>query len=126
MFYLKEIIMLNKVALKFFTLGVSNTLLSYLIYIMLLKFLKYEFAFTLSFIFSFFFTFYINHFYVFKPKKKRLMKNYLIIFMSYYLFSLLSLKLLINVIKVSESIAPLISIIIIFPLNFIITKFFFK
>lgn len=124
---------------KFSIIGLSNTIISYLIYSICLFLLQnwqyfnkidYLIAQLFGFILSVLWSFYWNNKYVFGNKQisKRdtinsLLKTYLsYAFTGLFLNSLLSI-LWIEFFSISKLLAPLINLVISVPLNFIINKF---
>lgn len=124
---------------KFGIVGVSNTLVSYSIYIVCLllfqhynviKNIDYIIAQIISFILSVLWSFYWNNKMVFVKKegqKRSIWKTLLKTYVSYsftglFLNSIL-LFLWINIVHISEFIAPIINLLISVPLNFIINKY---
>lgn len=124
--------------IKFGIVGVSNTIISYVIYIGSLSFLNklsnfkfnYLISSLLSFVLSVLWSFYWNNKYVFldsNDKKRSLWKTLIKTYISYSFTGLflnnILLILWVEVLHVSQSIAPLVNLIISVPLNFVINKF---
>lgn len=124
---------------KFGIVGVSNTVISYIIYVLsLIAFQKYGLfvktdyfiAQIISFLLSVLWSFYWNNKMVFVVEKggkrsiwKALLKTYVSYsFTGLFLNSIL-LVLWIDVLHISEFIAPIINLLVSVPLNFIINKF---
>ena len=122
--------------LKFSMVGFSNTVISYITYISTLLLLQtfnlfsdidYLIAQILAFFLSVLWSFYWNNKYVFKSQEqpwwKKLIKTYISYsFTGLFLNSIL-LYLWVDVLNISEFIAPLINLVISVPLNFLINKF---
>lgn len=125
--------------IKFGIVGVSNTLISYVLYSGgLIVFRKaclfgqadYLIAQIVAFVVSVAWSFYWNNKFVFKMeagKKKSIWKALLKTYISYsftglFLSSIL-LILWVQIFRISEFIAPIINLLITVPLNFIINKF---
>lgn len=123
--------------LIFGLVGLSNTIISYLIYSITLIVLRkveifpttdYLIAQLSMFILSVLWSFYWNNKMVFARKSKRnilisLLKTYIsYAFVSLFLSGLL-LTFWINILNISEFIAPIFNLIITVPLNFIIQKY---
>lgn len=123
---------------KFGIVGVTNTIISYLLYVGSLLFLKhfgilhkvdYLVAQTIAFILSVLWSFYWNNKMVFKLDEnqfrnpwKALMKSFVAYsFTGLFLNSLL-LILWIKVLGISEFIAPIINLLVSVPVNFIMNK----
>ena len=125
--------------IKFGIVGVSNTLISYILYVVsLLIFQKlnwfgkvdYLVAQMIAFILSVLWSFYWNNKMVFKTEEgqqrnlwKALVKTYISYsFTGLFLNSAL-LVLWVDVLHISEFVAPIINLLISVPLNFVINKF---
>jgi putative flippase GtrA len=113
--------------IRFIAAGGFNTLIGYLIYLTILSFYNYFFAFTISFIFSIVIAFAINCLFVFKVtfSWRRLLK-YPIIYLLHYIIGVISLYVLINYFSLNEKIAPLINAVVLTPFSFIVNKCFFS
>lgn len=114
--------------IKFGFVGVSNTIISLGIYYIIIYFDKnlYLFGSFAGFLISVLNSFYWNNKYVFSTSKqggwvKRLIKTY-ISYGSTSIISMVLLYLIVDVVGLSEVIAPIITMIVTIPLNFIINK----
>lgn len=116
--------------IKFGLVGVSNTLISYIIYLIGLGIgLYYLFSSVLGFIISVINSFYWNNRYVFKTEEgeyRNLWKSFCKTFLAYagtglFLNNIL-LYFQVDMLAFSETIAPLINLLITIPLNFILNK----
>ncbi len=117
--------------LKFGIIGVSNTLISLLIYYLFVWIRKdwYMLGNVAGWVVSVFNAFYWNNKYVFRPQSRdfrhtlmRLGKTY-ISYGGTFLFSTLLLWLEVQVLGVSEWIAPMVNLAVTIPLNFLLNKF---
>lgn len=123
--------------IKFSMVGISNTLISYVLYVLVLLAMhpfkvSWDFVLgnTIAFILSVLWSFYWNNRFVFTMKdrtNRKLGRTLIRTYISYgftgiFLNNLLS-WLWVSVIGVSKYIAPLINLLISVPLNFIINKF---
>lgn len=123
--------------IKFGIVGVSNTAVSYFIYVLSLLLLKhfsllssidYLIALLLSFVLSVLWSFYWNSKYVFRDTRMGSVWGSLIKTYASYAFSGLFLSgillwVLVDVLLVSDFIAPVIVLIITVPTNFVLNKF---
>ena len=124
---------------KFGIVGLSNTIISYLLYVISLLFFQklqifnsvdYLIAQVIAFILSVLWSFYWNNKYVFEKsenEERNLLKSLLKTYISYaftglFLNSILSL-LWVEVFHWSKMIAPIINLLVSVPLNFIMNKF---
>ena len=116
---------------KFGLVGVSNTLISYISYLLfVLLGCHYLIASILSFVVSVTNSFYWNNRYVFREeegKKRSWWHTYIKTFLAYASTGLvlnnILLVLWVDVLGISELVAPLVNLIITIPLNYIINKF---
>jgi putative flippase GtrA len=116
--------------IKFGIVGLSNTFISYVIYSLLVYVhLHYLAASIIAFVVSVLNSFYWNMRYVFKGsgEKKDILKSLLRTFLAYGFTGLVLQNILlyvqIEVLGVSPYLAPVFSLIITVPLNFILNKF---
>lgn len=122
--------------IKFGIVGLSNTIISYLLYLLVLFVLKpYNLFFDayaasiVSFILSVLWSFVWNNRFVFKSEKgernifKALVKTYISYGFTGFLLANALLYVWINVFRIPKEIAPLISLIITVPTNFVLNKF---
>lgn len=125
--------------IKFGIVGVSNTVISYILYAVCLILLRsgnilygvdYIIAQVVQFILSVLWSFYWNNKFVFELKNgekrsiwKSLIKTYISYSFTGLFLSSTLLVLWVQVLGISEFIAPIINLLISVPLNFIINKF---
>lgn len=115
---------------KFGIVGLSNTLIAYLVYLIaLLCDFHYLIGSVLGFIISVLNSFYWNNKYVFKDidgEKRFVLKTLLKTFMAYAFTGLflgnILLVIWVDVIHIPEIVAPIINLLTTIPLNFIINK----
>jgi len=116
--------------IKFGIVGASNTAISYVTYALLVKIsVSYFWANLVAFIVSVFNAFCWNNKYVFKPNEnernvwKVLGKTYLAYAFTGLLLNSLLLYFWIDIVQISKYLAPIISLVLTIPLNFMISKF---
>lgn len=114
--------------LRFCMVGVINTVHYYMWYILLLSFkvpyvISHTMAFTLSMIGSFFLNCYIT--FKIKPTLEKFIK-FPLTTLSNYLISTFSLVILVDIFKISSSIAALLASIIPIPITFMVTQYILK
>ena len=124
--------------LKFCLVGASNTIIGYLIYIAVLKFLRYMgwlashdiyISWLLMFLLSVGWAFYWNNKIVFKSDYggdkgiiKTLIKTYISYAFSCLFLAEILLHVAVNILFISEYVAPIIILFITAPVNFVIQK----
>lgn len=117
--------------IKFGIVGISNTLISYVVYVVLVGVhINYLLASIAGFIVSVLNSYYWNNKYVFKKQEdeqrtwwKTLIKTFVSYAGTGLILSNILLVIWVEWIKVPQIVAPLINLLITVPLNFIINKF---
>ena len=124
---MKKIFATFKQFIKFGLVGVSNTLISlgtyYLLYFLEINYLI---ANTIGFVVSVLNSYYWNNKYVFKKTQSGHLKPLIKTFLSYgstFLLSSFLLFVMVQHLGISEVIAPIITLVITIPLNFLMNKF---
>lgn len=122
---------------KFGIVGVSNTLISYIIYVVSLMFFErnglipdfdYIVAQVIAFFISVLWSFYWNRKFVFEVENgvswpKALLKTYISYAFTGIFLSNVLLILWVQILHISKLIAPIINLLVSVPLNFILNKF---
>ena len=123
---------------KFGLVGISNTFVSYLVYIFSLLMIRRLNLFAMSDIFvaqiiayilSVLWSFLLNNRFVFRKNRgkkeliKALVKTYTSYFLSGIVINLILLYIQVNLLGVSEFVAPIINLMITVPINFILNKY---
>ncbi|MDR0272083.1 MAG: GtrA family protein [Clostridiales bacterium] len=113
--------------IKFGIVGLSNTAVNFAVYyVLLLLGVYYVIATILAFAVSVINAFFWSSKFVFKSKEKNLPKKLAKVYISYgitFLLSMGTLILMVDVLQISEYIAPLINLCITVPLNFLLNRF---
>ncbi|NLL91885.1 MAG: GtrA family protein [Ruminococcaceae bacterium] len=117
--------------IKFGLVGVSNTLISYVTYAVLVYFgVQYVFANVIAFVISVLNSFYWNNKFVFKKEKdetRSVFRSLLKTFISYASTGLILanflLLILVEKFKISKYLAPVFILVVTIPLNFLLNKF---
>lgn len=116
--------------IKFGIVGLSNTLVSYIVYLIILFLgVHYIVGNIMGFILSVLNSFYWNNKYVFKEEQsnrvwwKALIKTYLSYGFTGIIISNIVLIVTVKLLNISTVIAPLFGLVITIPLNFLINKF---
>lgn len=113
--------------IKFGIVGFSNTLISLAVYYILVFFgWNYLLANTMGFLISVCNAFFWNYRYVFKDKTETsIPKSFSKVFITYgisYLVSTFLIWLMVDIMHISEWLAPLIRLVVTVPLNFVLNK----
>lgn len=113
--------------IQFSLVGCSNTIISLAIYYGLIIInVNYILAYSIGFIISVLNSYYWNNKYVFKNNKNNIKTKLLKSYIAYgitFLLSNIIMFLQVDILNFSELIAPLISLCITIPLNFLLNKF---
>ncbi|MEK5036071.1 GtrA family protein [Paenibacillus sp. FSL R7-0302] len=119
--------LLNKEFLKFVVSGGINTLTTYLMYLLLLLFLNYSLAYTVSYVSGIFLSYYLNTVFVFKEKMsiKKFLK-FPIVYLIQYFINLLMLYILVEHLHLSTRIVPLIVVVVTIPVTYVLSKLIIK
>lgn len=113
--------------IKFGMVGASNTLISLLIYYILIYFnINYVIASTVGFIVSVLNSYYWNNKYVFNKSDDGNLKSLIKTFVSYgatFVLSTILLIIMVDYLSISQILAPILNLVITIPLNFVLNKF---
>lgn len=110
-------------ALRFLIGGGLNTLLSYAIYWLLLPWLSYPFAYTLSYAAAILTGFAINTWFVFRtPWSWRKLAAFPLVQLLNYLLGLGAVTACIRYVGIDVRMAPVLATLIVLPVNFLLTR----
>lgn len=111
--------------LRFLIVGCINTLLTYLIYLVLLNIMGYALAFTVSFVIGIIFAFFGYSLFVFRSNLQlQKLIQYPAIYWIHYILGLLSLLVLINSLVINDRVAPIINVVALTPITFMLNRIF--
>ncbi|MNI85331.1 GtrA-like protein [compost metagenome] len=114
---------MNKEFFKFIISGVLNTIATYLIYLLLLVFLEYSLAYTVSYLSGIFISYCLNTLFVFKEKiSLKTFLKYPIVYVVQYVINLIMIFILVEHLGFSEQIVPLIVVVTTIPITFLLSK----
>jgi putative flippase GtrA len=109
--------------LVFVLVGVLNTCVTYLIYILLLGFLRYQIAYSVTYVIGVYFSYYLNSTFVFRVKPSlRTAVKYPLVYVAQYLIGVALLTALVRHVGVPASVAAFVVIIVSVPLTFIFAR----
>lgn len=111
--------------LRFLVVGGLNTLITYLIYLLLISYIDYRIAFTGSFVMGLIIAYVFNSRIVFDISFSwyRLLKHSAI-YLSLYILALVLLSLEVELMDFDRRIAPLLNVALLVPLTFSLNKYF--
>ncbi|MCR8844860.1 GtrA family protein [Paenibacillus sp. SC116] len=118
---------LNNEFFKFVISGGVNTVVTYLVYLLLLMFLNYSFSYTISYLSGILLSYYLNTIFVFSEKVSfRKFLKYPIVYLVQYLVGIIMMYVLVEYLSISVKVVPLIVIILTLPLTYIFSRFIIK
>lgn len=112
---------------RFLLVGAANTVLSYLLYLLLLTFLAYLPAYSIAYCAGIVLSYFLNVHFVFK--KRISMSSFLkfpAVYVIQYLLGLFTLWLLVNQLGVSATLAMMAVIIVTIPVTFLFSRFILR
>lgn len=117
----------NNQLIRFIGVGGLNTLITYLLYLLLVVFLNYQIAYTISYIFGIFFSYWLNLKIVFQTKStKKKLFLFPLIYLFQYIVGLLLMYGIIEMLEVNKLFAPIIVTICSIPITFILSRFILR
>lgn len=109
--------------MRFVICGIINTLITFLIYLGCLYMVGYSLAYTFSFICGIFISYYLNSRYVFqKALSWRRALQYPLVYLAQYVLGISSLYLLVEILDLSEIVAPVFVVLITVPATFLLSR----
>ncbi|WP_169083624.1 GtrA family protein [Paenibacillus sp. PL91] len=117
----------SKVVIKFGMVGLLNTLITYILYLVLLDHYPYVISYSVSYVAGIFISYFFNTLFVFKqPISLKNLLKFPIIYLVQYLLNLLLMFILVDTLNINEKFSLIISIIVTFPITFILSKYVLK
>lgn len=114
-------------SIRFLIGGIANTLLSYLVYLLLLLWLSYATAYTGSYVIGIITAFFINTLFVFRcPWSWKKLLSYPLVHLFNYAAGLGIVSLGVRVFHIDQRIAPIVATVVMFPLTFVLTRFLLR
>lgn len=111
---------------RFAVAGVFNTGVTYVIYLLLLMFMPYAWAYSVTYVIGLAIGYALNAYWVFKTQPSaKSAAMYPVAYIFNYLLGLLLLRTLVESLGVSTEIAPLLVIVATVPLMYLMMKFVF-
>ncbi|MBA2270363.1 MAG: GtrA family protein [Chthoniobacterales bacterium] len=109
---------------RFVIFGATNTLIAYLLYLALLLFLRYPIAYTASYVCGIFVSYYLNATFVFKePLRLSRALQYPVVYALQYFISMAALYVLVELLRVSEVIAPFAIALGMIPIAYLLSRY---
>lgn len=112
---------------RFIFFGAVNSLLSYMIYLILLSFLNYPTAYTLAYVAGILISYYLNTKFVFKEQfdSTKALK-YPLVYLVQYVLGILLLYIAVVQMNVSKWLAPLLVVLLTWPVIYFLSRFIIK
>jgi putative flippase GtrA len=112
--------------LRFLLTGGFNTGVTYVLYLVLLKFLPYIWSYSVSYICGIVLAFALSRFFVFKEHRGlRSVLFFPLVYVAQYLFGILVIWFWVKNLQFSQELAPLAAIALSLPLTYFLTKIIF-
>ncbi len=118
---------INAEFLRFLLSGSGNTLVTYLIYLLLLNYVSYGLAYSLTYLIGIYLSYYLNCRLVFnEPPRWSSAIQYPFVYLLQYFIGIILLSVLVQNKILDEVIAPLAVIIITLPATFILSRWIIR
>ena len=112
--------------IKFLFSGVINTVITYIIYLTLLKLLSYQLSYTIAFIFGIAIAFFLNHTFVFNANKSwKSIAIFPLVYLFQYFFGVLVLWFFISFLGLDPKLGPIVVAILSLPFTYWLCSFIF-
>ena len=114
---------INNEIIKFMVVGGINTLSTYIIYVLCVLFVKFTIAYTIAYLVGIIISFYLNTIFVFQSNIsfKKFLK-FPFIYVIQYFIGLFLLHLIVEFFKLNKLVAPILVIILTFPVTFVLSR----
>lgn len=109
--------------IKFIGAGVINTVVSYLLYVILVLFINYQISYAISFIFGIILSFILNTKYVFEVEQT--IKKFVLfplVYLVQYLLGAFMMNIIVEIIGVNKFFAPIIVSLCLIPVSYLLSK----
>jgi putative flippase GtrA len=112
---------------RFVVVGALNLILTYPVYLLLLRFLAYSSAYTICYVGGIFVSYWLNSHFVFR-ERMRLNKalQFPVVYLVQYFLSVGLLYLLVEWAHVAKALGPIIILLITVPVTYILSRFIIK
>ena len=109
--------------IKFIGAGVINTVVSYLLYVILVLFINYQISYAISFVFGIILSFLLNTKYVFEVEQT--IKKFVLfplVYLVQYLLGAFMMNYIIEIIEFNKFFAPLVVTVCLLPISYLLSK----
>lgn len=113
--------------IRFLVAGGVNTLVTYILYLLLLEAFHYTLAYSIAYLIGIVGSYYINCYLVFKePPRLRSALRYPVVYLVQYLVGVLMLFVIVDWIGLDKRLAPLFVIAVTVPVTFLLSRFMIR
>lgn len=111
----------------FLLVGATNTLLTYVLYVFLIAFLSYKLAYSVAYVCGILISYYLNSRVTFQePVSLAKFIKYPLVYVVQYVLGIVILYICIDLLHMSEWLAPLVVVFINLPVTFVLSKLIIK
>lgn len=109
--------------LRFLVMGGANTTVAYVVYIVLLNWMRYEFAYTIGYAVGIAMAYALSTAFVFRqPRRKRSAMRFPFVYAAQFLVSLIVLKIAVEVFHVPQWLALGFAVVLTIPVTFVLSR----
>lgn len=117
----------NENFIRFLFVGLGNTISTYLLYLLLINYISYNLAYSISYVAGIILSYYLNACFVFKQKMSiTTFMKFPLVYVAQYLMNIVFMNVFIEYCNINITIAPILVIILATPITFILSKLVFK
>jgi putative flippase GtrA len=119
--------MIQRQFIRFILVGGINTASSYLVYIFLLNFLSYGYSYTTAYVVGIFISYWLNRIYVFRRHNGvKSAMLFPLVYIFQYAVGIFLIWVIVDILRLSQFVAPLLSTLITIPLTFVLSSLVFS
>ena len=113
----------NKQFIKFVIVGITNTALSYVIYLLLILFMPYSIAYSISYVLGIPLSYILNSLFVFYERfSLKKIVQYPIVYLVQFIINFIFMHFLIDLASIDQMLAPIIVTAVSVPITFLLSK----
>lgn len=114
----------HKQFLRFLLIGLVNTVATYILYLFLLQFLHYSYAYTITFVVGVVLSYFLTSIFVFKAKLSiRKGISYPLVYLVQYLVGLLVLHICVKMLGLPAWFSGIVVVLVAVPITFVLSRF---
>lgn len=109
---------------RFIGIGVANTAVTYALYLLLLRFLPYWIAYTVTYVCGILISYALNATIVFRQSLRLTTAlKYPLVYAAQYLFGIVALYVLVEICRINRALAPLIVVSVTVPITYVLSRY---